>query len=108
MGCEKEREEIETMLRQYHEDFGAGLRTINSDELGRRLYYHSLKSPLCSCFDYWRRASSFHGRFYGLRIFGCKTTQFCATPREWLMTETPSIRKRLQRCENLSNSLGLN
>jgi hypothetical protein len=28
------------------------------------------------------RDSIFHGRFYGLRNFGCRTSQFCATRRE--------------------------
>jgi hypothetical protein len=33
MGCRKEVEEIEAMLRQYHDDFGERLRATNTDEM---------------------------------------------------------------------------
>jgi hypothetical protein len=35
----------------------------------------------------------FHGRFYGLRDFSCKTVPFCATRRESRMSEAPSVAK---------------
>jgi hypothetical protein len=46
--------------------------------------------------------------FYGLRIFACKTTQFCATRCERYWSGTPGIRKAMQSSEIMRNSLGLN
>ena len=53
-------------------------------------------------------AKRFHGLFYGLRNFCCKTAQCCATPCESEMAKTPSIRNTVQHSENVRNSLGLN
>jgi len=50
----------------------------------------------------------FHGRFYGLRNFCCKTAQFCATRRESEMAETPSVSDAAQNSETMCNSLGVN
>ena len=46
--------------------------------------------------------------FYGLRIFGCKTAQLNGTQREWLTTETPSIRDAVQGSENVHKKSFLN
>jgi hypothetical protein len=46
--------------------------------------------------------------FYGVRIFGCKTAQLSGTQREWLTTETPSIRDAVQRSENVRKKSFLN
>jgi hypothetical protein len=50
----------------------------------------------------------FHGRFYGLRNFCCKTAQFCATPRESEMAEAPSVSNAAQGCENARKNSFLN
>jgi hypothetical protein len=50
----------------------------------------------------------FHGRFYGLRNFCCKTLQFCATRRESETTETPSVSNVAQRCESVRKKPLLN
>jgi len=52
--------------------------------------------------------SVFYGLFYGRAKFWCKTAQFYATPCEYELGETPSIRNGVQSYENLRNSLGLN
>jgi hypothetical protein len=46
--------------------------------------------------------------FYGSIIFGCKTAQFCATPRECLTTEVPSVSHAVQRSENARKNSVLN
>jgi hypothetical protein len=51
---------------------------------------------------------AFHGLFYGLRNFCCKTAHFCATRRDSEATETPSISNAAQRCENARKRSFLN
>jgi hypothetical protein len=46
--------------------------------------------------------------FYGVRIFGCKTAHLSGTQREWLTTETPSIRDAVQASENSRKNSLLN
>jgi hypothetical protein len=53
-------------------------------------------------------AVAFHGRFYGAKIFCCKTARFCVTPCECLTTETPSIRGAAQHAENMRKNSFLN
>jgi hypothetical protein len=50
----------------------------------------------------------FHGRFYGLRNFCCKTAQFCTTPRESEMAEAPGVSNAAQACENEGKTPFLN
>jgi hypothetical protein len=50
----------------------------------------------------------FHGRFYGLRIFGCKTAQFCATPCEPASSLVSSEKHAAQHPEKLCQKSPLN
>jgi hypothetical protein len=54
------------------------------------------------------RRRTFHGLFYGLKIFGCKTAQSCVTRCKPHWLGLPMIRNAVQRSENVRNSLGLN
>src|SRR6266481_5864462 len=49
--------------------------------------------------------AAFHGLFYGLRNFCCKTAQSCATRRESEMPQIPGVGKTVQNSEMLRNSL---
>jgi hypothetical protein len=51
---------------------------------------------------------NFHGHFYGLKIFGCKTTQLCATRCESRMDELRSVSNDVQRSENKRKNSFLN
>jgi hypothetical protein len=53
-------------------------------------------------------AEVFHGLFYGLKIFRCKTAQFCVTPCESEMAETPNVRNGAQAGENTRKKSFLN
>jgi hypothetical protein len=54
------------------------------------------------------REGSFTDVFYGLRILGCKTTQFCARPRKSEIAETPNVRNGAQAPENARKNSPLN
>jgi hypothetical protein len=55
-----------------------------------------------------RGARSFTVVFYGVKILRRKTAQFCATHRKSEIAETPSVRNKLQRSENLRKNSLLN
>ena len=55
-----------------------------------------------------RAGFAFHGLFYGLRNFRCKTAHFCATRRESETTETPSVSNAAQASENARKNSVLN
>src|ERR1700745_1200600 len=59
-------------------------------------------------FDARARNLAFHGRFYGLRIFGCKSVQFSATRREYETAESPSVGNAAQHPEKLRKKPSLN
>jgi hypothetical protein len=60
-------------------------------------------------FAVWRRTLRiFHGLFYGLRNFCCKTVQFFATRRESEMVELPSASNGVQHGENQRKKSFLN
>jgi len=50
----------------------------------------------------------FHDLFYGLKIFGCKAAQFCATHCESGMPELPSVSNGVQASENQRKNSFLN
>jgi len=50
----------------------------------------------------------FHGGFYGLQNFWCKTVQFCATRRESESAGLPSVRNAVQCGENTRKNSFLN
>jgi len=52
-----------------------------------------------------RGGFAFHGLFYGLRNFRCKTAHFCATRRESETTETPGVSNAAQASKNARNQL---
>jgi hypothetical protein len=54
------------------------------------------------------RGLAFHCLFYGLRIFHCKTAQFCATRRESELLETPGVSDAAQAGENTRKNSFLN
>jgi hypothetical protein len=53
-----------------------------------------------------RARGTFHGRFYGPKKFGCKSTQFCVTRCKPLSVGLPTICNAVQHSENVYNSLG--
>jgi len=54
------------------------------------------------------RADRFTVGFYGLRIFGCKTLQLCASRCEWHCSRLPSNRNAVQQSENARKNSVLN
>jgi hypothetical protein len=55
-----------------------------------------------------RAGFAFHGLFYGLRNFRCKTAHFCATRRESETTETPGVSNAAQASKNARKNSVLN
>jgi hypothetical protein len=68
-------------------------------ELKRRNVYNAYTIPFPGRAH--ARGRNFHGPFYGLKIFGRKTAQFCVTRRKPGLLDSPmknTLRNAVKRC----------